>query len=285
MDIGKSKDDWKEVDLPAVETDIYKVIDTQISLDPDKINDRENRFSKKIFDPSKVYNKNVVVVGVGALGSLLSFYLVKLGTDLILVDHDKISPSNLNRSLFLPKDLCRSKVLALTEFLEPFRTTRDQRIAGYALPFDEFLNRFEKVAESADLVIATVDNNKAVYQIVRYCKNRELPHIISGVSEDSKFLKVFWDAPWAEGGCFRCYHPSDSMDKGSGSGCDDVIHPSICFPHAIAAGLVTYLTKVVLMEDCLDYRELLMNIGSGGTYKRKKDVTRKKNCEICGGGE
>jgi len=281
MDIGKlGKNDKK--DFPPVETSIKKIVKDELQLDPDQINKREQDVPQ--FDPKQVYNKSVILIGTGGVGSLLSFYLTKLGVDLVMIDHDKISVSNLNRSLFLPKDTGRSKPLALVDLLAQFRTTEKQRITGYALPFDEFKKSYEEVLRNSDVIIAAVDNNKTVYQITKFCMENSISLIVSGVSSDSNFVKVFWDAPWADGGCYRCFHPDDSKSKGGEprcEGCEDEIHPSICFPHAIVAGLVTHVVKAVLMEEKPGYRELLLNIKEGGTSRRNIDP--REDCEICKG--
>ena len=60
----------------------------------------------------------VGIAGAGGLGSNVAMLLVRTGVQrLVLVDADKVEPSNLNRQFYWPEDVGRAKVLALRDRL------------------------------------------------------------------------------------------------------------------------------------------------------------------------
>jgi ubiquitin-activating enzyme E1 C len=84
----------------------------------------EGRYARQLIAESwrqeKLKAARVLVVGIGALGSVVSTNLVSLGIgEAILVDFDTVELSNLNRQLvFREKDIGRPKVVAASEYLE-----------------------------------------------------------------------------------------------------------------------------------------------------------------------
>jgi sulfur carrier protein ThiS adenylyltransferase len=66
----------------------------------------------------KLHRAAVLIIGAGGLGSNVAFILARSGIRrLILVDHDTVAPSNLNRQTYLPDDIGKQKVAALAKHL------------------------------------------------------------------------------------------------------------------------------------------------------------------------
>jgi len=66
----------------------------------------------------KLHNTTVLIIGAGGLGSNVAFILVRSGIrQLVLVDHDTVAPSNLNRQTYFPNDVGKQKVEALAKHL------------------------------------------------------------------------------------------------------------------------------------------------------------------------
>ena len=65
----------------------------------------------------KIYNSSICIVGCGGLGTSAAQYLSMSGIGkLVLIDHDSIILSNLNRqTLFTEKDIGESKCKVLSE--------------------------------------------------------------------------------------------------------------------------------------------------------------------------
>lgn len=66
----------------------------------------------------KIQATRIGIAGAGGLGSNIAHMLIRCGFQhLEIIDKDIIEPSNLNRQLFFLKDLQKSKVLCLKEYL------------------------------------------------------------------------------------------------------------------------------------------------------------------------
>ena len=60
----------------------------------------------------------VGIAGAGGLGSNCAWMLVRSGfTDFVIVDHDRVEASNLNRQFFFARQVGMPKVQALSENL------------------------------------------------------------------------------------------------------------------------------------------------------------------------
>ena len=58
------------------------------------------------------------MAGLGGIGSNVALMLARTGaTGLVLVDHDSVEKSNLNRQCYFPEDVGKAKTEALTERL------------------------------------------------------------------------------------------------------------------------------------------------------------------------
>src|SRR5450432_2434779 len=70
------------------------------------------------FDQDRYSKGRVLMIGAGGLGSHIAPTLVRKGIGkLILLDHDTVAPSNLNRQRFYARDIGKRKVVALAENL------------------------------------------------------------------------------------------------------------------------------------------------------------------------
>lgn len=67
---------------------------------------------------ARLSSARVGIAGAGGLGSNAALMLARSGVeDFLLIDHDLVEPSNLNRQQFWPRHLGRPKVEALAELL------------------------------------------------------------------------------------------------------------------------------------------------------------------------
>ena len=100
-------------------------------------------------------DKNVLIVGVGGLGCTVANLLARVGVNLILVDYDVVSASNLERQILYDKnDLSKKKVRVAQTKLEQFTNIK---IIG-----DNIIeNNIRKIiTKDIDLVIDCTDNVK-----------------------------------------------------------------------------------------------------------------------------
>lgn len=67
---------------------------------------------------ARLHAARVGIAGAGGLGSNAALMLARSGVeDFLLIDHDVVEPSNLNRQQFWPRHVGRPKVEALAELL------------------------------------------------------------------------------------------------------------------------------------------------------------------------
>ena len=102
----------------------------------------------------KLHNTTVLIIGAGGLGSNVAFILVRSGIQqLVLVDHDTVAPSNLNRQTYLPSDIGKQKVEALAKHLLDLEP--GLKLECHVMPVNRqnVRNFFEK----ADIIVEAVD--------------------------------------------------------------------------------------------------------------------------------
>ncbi len=71
------------------------------------------------FDPSKLYNKQIHIIGVGAGGSIIAENLARFGVqELNIYDFDKVESHNIANQLYTEKHIGQYKTDALKEILK-----------------------------------------------------------------------------------------------------------------------------------------------------------------------
>ncbi|MCF7872207.1 HesA/MoeB/ThiF family protein [Candidatus Woesearchaeota archaeon] len=115
----------------------------------------------------KLRDSSVVVVGVGALGTLSAEILVRMGIGKVcLVDGDRVSLVNLHRQvLFCEDDVDKLKVLVAKEKLGRLNSSVKVDVV------DEFLNEdnVDVLLFGFDLILDCTDNMKARQVINDFC--------------------------------------------------------------------------------------------------------------------
>ncbi|OAA30695.1 hypothetical protein AT15_09710 [Kosmotoga arenicorallina S304] len=149
------------------------------------------------------YKKKALVVGAGGLGSPAIETLLRNGLEnIVVVEHDTISISNIHRQFFYSsKDVGKPK----SEVLRNLLSKRDNlSLKIYDEPFKpEILKR-----EFPDIVIACVDNYDARYQINDACYREKIPFIDAGVEGFSGYVMAHRQID----ACYRCFVGNDRKD-------------------------------------------------------------------------
>jgi len=108
----------------------------------------------------------VFVAGAGGLGSNLAVMLVRAGVgQLVLVDFDRVSPSNLNRQMFFRRHLGMLKIEALREILLEINPDVKLELHNAKLSVDNFA---ALIPETADLVCECFDHPGAKAALTRF---------------------------------------------------------------------------------------------------------------------
>ncbi|MCE4606686.1 MAG: ThiF family adenylyltransferase [Desulfurococcales archaeon] len=135
------------------------------------------------FVQEKIEELRVLIPGCGALGSVISEMLVRLGVrKLRIVDFDFVEPSNYPRtgSIGLFDSLSRiPKVVACESFLRrinPF--VEIESVYGWVSPLNS-----ESLVDGMDIVMDGLDNLKTRSFIAKAAWSKGIPYVYSGVSD------------------------------------------------------------------------------------------------------
>ena len=152
------------------------------------------------FERQKVSRARIMVVGCGALGNEVIKNLALLGVEhLLLVDFDRVEPSNLSRSiLFSRQDAlqARLKVDAPKEAVQRINPAAEVRTICADVAFDVGLGEFR----ACDVVVGCVDSRWARYCINRQCMRAGVPWVDGGITLTEGTARVF--APGRN--CYAC---------------------------------------------------------------------------------
>ena len=139
-----------------------------------KINEIE-RYSRQIIlkdiginGQKKIKKSKVLIVGLGGLGCPAAEYLCRAGVGTIgLVDHDKISLSNIHRqSMFTTSDINKNKVEIVKERIKKINS--NVKIKIFKKKIDNF--NIKKIIKSFDIIIDGTDNFKSKFLINNFSK-------------------------------------------------------------------------------------------------------------------
>lgn len=140
---------------------------------------------------STLSGATVVVVGVGGVGGACAEALVRAGIGrIILVDHDVVETTNINRQLFATNEtIGEKKVLAGRERLLSINEELEVITKDIFLTEDNMGEIFE---EKPSYVVDAIDTVTSKLQLIRECKAHSVP-IISSMGtgnrvDPSKFL-------------------------------------------------------------------------------------------------
>lgn len=132
----------------------------------------------------------VGIVGLGGLGAHVVQQLAYLGIEtFVLVDHDVVEVSNLNRLVgALPDDATeRTPKVAVAE-----RTIREQHPGATAAVFQSGLDGPESqtALEEVDVVFGCVDNDTARLKLTEFCSRHGIVYLdlASDIGSDGDFL-------------------------------------------------------------------------------------------------
>jgi molybdopterin/thiamine biosynthesis adenylyltransferase len=155
------------------------------------------------FDQERYSKGRALMIGAGGLGSHIAPTLVRKGIGKVsLLDHDTVSPSNLNRQRFYERDIGDQKVGALARnLLEECVVCTE--IEGWSASLEQALE--DGYHFDCDIVIVGVDNNPARVIASRHFRDLGLPVIFTAVSADADHGYVFVQEK--QGPCIGCLFP------------------------------------------------------------------------------
>ncbi len=223
-------------------------------------------------------SKTITIAGVGGIGSLTVSMLARVGVGKInIIDLDIVEEENLNRMIYRPKHLNKSKVEAITEIIDEINP--DTAIQAYykdIMDF-EFEDNLVEILENTDLAFMCLDNIPARQYFNIKCINSKVPYVDSGLLRSGFGGYVHLIKPF-ETACYQCtgsVKVTDTNDK-AGNECTASIPTTVNIVASLQVqhGL-RYLLNFGEIPDYVSYNGL-----NDDTLKIQ--LTRDPNCFVCG---
>jgi molybdopterin/thiamine biosynthesis adenylyltransferase len=248
---------------------------------------RNARYSRQILFPpigqsgqEKLSTSRVVIVGLGALGSVLANHMVRSGVGYVrLIDRDFVEESNLQRQMLYDEEDARKHIPKAIAAAEKLKRINSELTIEPIVEDVHSLNAGVLLSD-VDLILDGTDNFQTRYLINDVAVKHQIPWIYGGaVSSRGMFAAI---RPF-ETPCYRCLFPDPPV--GSGETCDTVgvIGPII---HVIASYQATEALKILVGAEN-QYNPNLEQFELWTNQHVQMDIqqSRHPNCPACGRGE
>jgi adenylyltransferase/sulfurtransferase len=238
------------------------------------------------WDQEKIRDGKVIIVGMGALGSVVAVSLAMAGVgELILVDFDTIEISNLNRQLlFRMDDIGKSKVdVAARELL---KINSKLLITALNMKIQDVT---KSVLESASVIVEGLDTFIDRRWVNSFIVEHNLPLVSGGMFG---FLGNVQVVKPQENACLECQSliPEEELQKActpfgeqrkesrQEEALDEVI-PSVSSVSFVIGGLMAQETFKILLK-LPTLKEYLFWDGLAGVYTAI-ELSRREDCFVC----
>ena len=223
---------------------------------------------------SKIIKSKVLIIGAGGLGCPIIDYLSRAGVKhLGIVDHDKVSLSNLHRQNFYDlSDLGKFKVDIVKKKLKKIDKKLNLKIFKHKI--EE--KNISKIIKDFDIIFDGSDNFKTKFLLNKYSiKNRKVL-IVGAIGKFDGHIFTF-DFKDKKTPCLKCFYQSDPSNEILNCEAEGVLGP--------VAGIVGNIQAVEGLKKILNIgknlNKLILIINLLNLEFRKVIFTKKKNC-ICG---
>ncbi len=241
-----------------------------------------NRYSRQIvlreiggIGQKKLLNSKITLVGLGALGSPVAYYLVAAGIgNLKVIDYDTVELSNLHRQiLHFTKDINRKKTESAIEKLNLLNP--DCKIE--VIPEKITSKNAKDILKNSDFVIEGSDNFPTKMLINDACVYLKIPFTIAGVLRFHGQIMTI--VPEKKTACYRCLF-GDITDTPTGMSCSE-------------AGVIGLIPGILGCMEANEAIKSILNIGDLITNKIMYidllrnafnfiEIHRDESCIACG---
>jgi adenylyltransferase/sulfurtransferase len=211
-------------------------------------------------------DKTVLIVGVGGLGCTIANLLARIGINLILVDYDVVSQSNLERQILFDKeDLSKKKVVVAKKKLEQFANIK---IIDDGITKD---NIAKIISKNIDLVIDCTDNAPTRLIINDYCKKNNINWIYSAAV--CNIGAIYFIDNKNNSPCYRCINQEKSGETSCQIG---VLNSLVVMIASMSVNIaVNYLTNKKI-----ENKLLRINMNDNSVMKISVKKNPKCTCRI-----
>ncbi|GED69087.1 molybdopterin-synthase adenylyltransferase [Brevibacillus reuszeri] len=245
----------------------------------------DTRYSRQIlFAPigrsgqEKLGQSRVAIVGMGALGTVLSNHMVRAGVGFVrLIDRDFVEPSNLQRQmLYDESDAAEHLPKAIAAHAKLSKINSQVSIEPIVADLTAY--NAEQYLTDVDLVLDATDNFQVRYLVNDVCVKHGIPWVYGGaVSATGTFTAI---RPGTTP-CLRCLFP-EAPNPGEMATCDTagVIGPII---HIVASYQATEAFKLLVgATDALNPNLEHFEIWNNRHQQIKVANGRRADCPACG---
>jgi len=240
----------------------------------------------KNWNQEKIRNSRVVIIGMGALGTIAAASLAMAGVgELILVDYDTIEITNLNRQLlFHTEDVGRSKVEVGEE--ELIRINPDLKVTALDMRIQDVSS---KVLGSATVIVEGLDTFQDRRWVNSYIIERNIPLVSGGMFGFLGNLQVVQPKVSA---CLECQSliPEEELQKACtplgeirkqkrNDQPDSDNIPSVSSVSFVIGGLMAQETLKIIL-DLPPIKDYLFWDGTAGVFT-SVELARREDCFVC----
>ena len=222
---------------------------------------------------SKIIKSKVLIIGAGGLGCPIIDYLSRAGVKhLGIVDHDKVSLSNLHRQNFYDlSDLGKFKVDIVKKKLKKIDKKLNLKIFKHKIE-EKNIN---KIIKDFDIIFDGSDNFKTKFLLNKYSiKNRKVL-IVGAISKFDGHVFTF-DFKNKKTPCLKCFYQHEPSDEILNCETEGILGPVAGIIGNIQANEV--LKKILNIGEDLNKHILIINLLT--LNFRKASFKKKENC-IC----
>ena len=136
--------------------------------------------------------KNIVIVGVGALGSHVVLFGRNLGASYKVIDFDRVEQKNTLSQFHTRMGVGRNKAQGLQQSLQGLFGLKIQ-----AVPHKLTADNASQLLDGADLVVDCLDNGASRRLVQVFAREQGVPCLHGALAADGHFGRVIWDAHFA----------------------------------------------------------------------------------------
>ena len=220
----------------------------------------------------KILNAKVLIVGAGGLGCPVAEFLSRAGVGTIgIIDHDKISLSNLHRqSLYNTNDIGKFKVQIAKDKIK--KINPNTKIKTYKMRLNK--KNFIKIIKDYNYIVDGSDNFSTKFLLNDFCLRFKKTLITGAISKFDGHVFTF-DFKNKKIPCLRCFFQEDQIS-------DDLLNCEAEGVLGTVAGIVgtiqanEVLKKVLNIGQNLDGHILIMDLLN--LNFRKVKLKKRKFC-------
>ncbi len=222
----------------------------------------------------KIYNSSICIVGCGGLGTSAAQYLSMSGIGkLVLIDHDSIILSNLNRqTLFTEKDIGASKCKVLSEKIK--NINESITINYHQKKINE--SNVDLYLGNCQIILDCTDNFESRLIINKFCHHKK--KILVSAALQNFDIQAFIFSSWSnkKNPCYKCIFPSLTTDENLS--CDEM---GIIATVAGLGGIIqANLALNYILQLNSNFKELIL-LDSINLEVKKIKIEKNKHCKIC----